>query len=513
MPPRIFIGDILYCASRVHPDWEWTCLVRSEEKGAKVAAEYPQVRLVYGTTDDSDLLEEEASKADTVFHSAASDDHVPSAQAILQGLGRRAANGPAYYIHTSGGFALAAATLATGKYGERFDKIYDDWDHVDELTSLPDHAPHRKVDKVVLAADPSKVRTAIVAPAVIYGKGRGPDKKKSAPVSEPFLRPRRVFVVGKGENIWHNIHVQDLTQLYLLLGEAAVNGGGSATWNAQGYYLAENGSYVNRKMLKLASSILYKKGLVSSPEPEEVTVEQSESILPWLKIMVGVDSQGIARRGRKLLGWSPTMPTFEDELEAALETDARAMGLSQLSNAMGAIEFCNSPNIKHTCSKTQDETNNPRPVCTQCTDPTRCIYPESGKRGLPQGYITHLETRLASTEQALFAVYEHLRSLGLHAEIPEGLGETPPSRSQTRVAKMAEWERLPLTGRGDLERWWTERRGGMVGYSEGLVGDSQGQAASLGVGSSREDGGSREEVAERKGQAEELARGEAGVYF
>ncbi|KAK1144769.1 hypothetical protein N8T08_004780 [Aspergillus melleus] len=87
--------------------------------------------------------------------------------------------------------------------------------------------------------------------------------------------------------------------------------------------------------------------------------------------------------------------------------------------------------------------------------------------GLPQGYITHLETRLASTEHALFAVYEHLRSLGLHTEIPEGLGEQQPSRSQTRVAKMAEWERLPLNARGDLERWWAERRGGVAGYSDG----------------------------------------------
>ncbi|KAI9037090.1 NAD(P)-binding protein [Aspergillus affinis] len=134
-------------------------------------------------------------------------------------------------------------------------------------------------------------------------------------------------------------------------------------------------------------------------------------------------------------------------------------------------------------------------------------------QGLPQGYITHLESRLASTEQALFAVYEHLRSLGLHTEIPEGLGEQQPSRSQTRVAKMAEWERLPLNARGDLERWWAERRGGVVGYSDGWVGDAaRAQTVVLGMGS-REDGGVQEEVREREGKAEELARGEAGVYF
>ncbi|RAH86615.1 NAD(P)-binding protein [Aspergillus japonicus CBS 114.51] len=339
MTPKVFItgvtgfvgGDILYCIAHAHPDWELSCLVRSPEKGAQVQQAYPQVRLVRGTTDDADLLETEASDADIVFHSAGSDEHVPSAQAIVRGLSRRrrsaADGGPGYYIHTSGAFTLATETLATGRYGELFDKQYDDWEHVDELTSLPDEAPHRRVDKVVLAADPARVRTAIVAPAVIYGQGRGPVKTKSAPLFEAFLRHRRVVTVGKGDNIWHNIHVQDLSQLYLRLGEAAASGGGNATWNHQGYYLVENGFYINREMLALAARILYAKGLVASPTVEAVTPEESENILPWLKVMVGVDSRGIALRGRKLLGWQPTMPSFEDELEKSLVIDARDLGL------------------------------------------------------------------------------------------------------------------------------------------------------------------------------------------
>lgn len=302
--------------------------MRGQEKGAKVAAAYPQARLVYGTTDDVDLIAEEASKADIVFHSAGSDEHMSSAEAIVQGLSRRESDTPAYYIHTSGAFILAAETVATGKYGERFDTVHDDWDHIGQLVSFPDYAPHRKIDKVVLAADPAKIRTAIVAPSVVYGMGRGPDKTKSAPLFDPFLKQRKVFVVGEGDNIWHNIHVQDLSQLYLLLAEAAVNGGRNATWNQKGYYLAENGSYVTREMLRLACHILHKKGLVKSPEPEFLTLEESEDIQLWFKIIVGGDSRGIAIRGRKLLGWAPSMPSFEDELEKALDIDARDQGLT-----------------------------------------------------------------------------------------------------------------------------------------------------------------------------------------
>jgi hypothetical protein len=54
-------------------------------------------------------------------------------------------------------------------------------------------------------------------------------KKRTFPMFEAFLRHKKVFAIGKGENIWHYIHVQDLSNLYLLLGEAAVDGGPPAT--------------------------------------------------------------------------------------------------------------------------------------------------------------------------------------------------------------------------------------------------------------------------------------------
>uniref|UniRef100_A0A060T6G6 ARAD1B15664p n=1 Tax=Blastobotrys adeninivorans TaxID=409370 RepID=A0A060T6G6_BLAAD len=335
MSPKVFLtgatgfigGDFLASALKAHSDWQWSCLVRSEEKGKKVAALSPQISLCYGTIDDINLIEEEASNADIVFHSAASDDHAASAEAIVRGLKRRNRDGPAFYIHTSGAFILAHQTLSFGQFGERLDKVFDDWDGIKELVTMPYSAPHRNVDKIVLSAGSERIKTAIVAPTVVYGVGRGPDKKKWGPLFESFLKSRKVFMVGKGENIWHNIHVQDLSRLNLLLAEAAASGGGNATWNQKGYYLAENGSYVCGEMLKMAADILYRKGLVNSPDLEVVPVDQSESVDRWLKIMVGADCQGVALRARKLLGWKPVMPSFEQELEPSLESDANELGL------------------------------------------------------------------------------------------------------------------------------------------------------------------------------------------
>lgn len=50
-----------------HPDYEYACLVRSKDKAEAVKKAFPDVRIVLGSLDDSQLLEEEAAKADIVL--------------------------------------------------------------------------------------------------------------------------------------------------------------------------------------------------------------------------------------------------------------------------------------------------------------------------------------------------------------------------------------------------------------------------------------------------------------
>ena len=61
--------------------------------------------------------------------------------------------------------------MAHKTFGQASSKIYDDWEGIKELISLPDEAFHRNVDKVVLegsAAHVDKIKTAIVCPPTIY---------------------------------------------------------------------------------------------------------------------------------------------------------------------------------------------------------------------------------------------------------------------------------------------------------------------------------------------------------
>lgn len=48
-------------------DYEVSCLVRNSDKGAQVASRWANIRLVYGDLESSDILEEEAKRADVVL--------------------------------------------------------------------------------------------------------------------------------------------------------------------------------------------------------------------------------------------------------------------------------------------------------------------------------------------------------------------------------------------------------------------------------------------------------------
>lgn len=177
---------------------------------------------------------------------AADNDHVACANAIIQGLSTRSS--PGYLIHTSGTSILLDGE--TNGYGNKLtSKVYDDLDHVEEVTNLPDEAWHRNVDKVVLDGITKGVKTAIVCPCCIYGLGTSPGKRVSWQIpqlSKWTLKRGKGLMVNKGQTHWNNIHVLDLAELYLLLVEEALKpDGGNATWGKEGYYFAENGEHVS----------------------------------------------------------------------------------------------------------------------------------------------------------------------------------------------------------------------------------------------------------------------------
>lgn len=60
-------GDVFHNLYSALPDYEYVALVRTDEKAQTVKKSYPSVKTVLGELDDSQLLEDNAAKADIVI--------------------------------------------------------------------------------------------------------------------------------------------------------------------------------------------------------------------------------------------------------------------------------------------------------------------------------------------------------------------------------------------------------------------------------------------------------------
>ncbi|KAK5127897.1 hypothetical protein LTR85_005014 [Meristemomyces frigidus] len=332
-------GDALYAIVNAHPDYDITCLVRNSDKGALVVKDYPKIKLVYGDLDSTELLEEEAKKADIVCHFAHA-DHKASATSIAKGLAAHEAARPGFFIHTSGTGILLFEDIKSGTYGEASDKVYDDLEHVSEVVSLPDDAPHRNVDKIVLEAGTKysdRVRTAIVCPPAIYGPGRGCAKVRSHQIPQlarSTLELGYGFKVGEGKTRWGVVNVHDLSNLYLKLVEEAAAGGTTAewpgkpaVWGAEGYYFCESGEIVWGEVSQWIATEAHKQGLIETDEVRSLSKEEADKLTPWGSALWGANSRARAKRAREVLKWEPKAPSLREVIKPTLELEVKSLGL------------------------------------------------------------------------------------------------------------------------------------------------------------------------------------------
>jgi hypothetical protein len=158
----------------------------------------------------------------------------------------------AHWIQVSGASLLAAAELADKDFvaGEPSDTVFDDLDGLSDIQDVVRRHPARTVDNFILfrAAETPNVNTALVIPPIIYGQGRGPVNQRSMQIpdlAKATIERGRGLQLGRGLSRWGNVHVQDLSDLFVKLVEAAVEGkSDERIWNANGVYLTSVGELV-----------------------------------------------------------------------------------------------------------------------------------------------------------------------------------------------------------------------------------------------------------------------------
>ena len=236
-----YIGGSI-AAALASAGYEVSGLVRSERSAEQVRA--LRITPVHGTLDDADVLGAAAVRADVALN-AANSDHEPSARAILQAL---EGTGKAY-IHTSG-----SSIVGTQSAGERVDAIFSE-----ETPIIPSigRAARVALNKYILSFKEKGVRSVIICPSLIYGIGHGPAKHS---IQVPWLiaLAKKGGVAkhyGPGENIWSNVHIDDLVDLYNLAIASAPAGA---------FYFAENGE---NSMKQVCDAINRKLGVNAETMP------------------------------------------------------------------------------------------------------------------------------------------------------------------------------------------------------------------------------------------------------
>ncbi|KAJ5334582.1 hypothetical protein N7452_006985 [Penicillium brevicompactum] len=322
-------GDSLAALFAKYPEFSYSALIRSAEKADQVKAQYPSVRTVIGDLDDSSLLERESAAADIVLHTADASDHVGAAKAIIAGLvSGHSKEKPGFLLHTGGTGILTWEDSDKNEFGNKSEHIYNDWEGVDELLTLPDHAFHRNVDQLILEAGTKHadvLKTALVCPPTIYGQGRGPVSQRGRQVYElanVTIRLKKGPIIGAGRSIWNNVHVHDLSDVYVLLVEASIAGRTDpGLWGADAYYLTENGEHYWGELAAATAEAAAKLGYIPEAKAESIDLESAKKYAGFESLSWGMNSRGQARRARHILGWKPSRPSIEEELPAILRSE------------------------------------------------------------------------------------------------------------------------------------------------------------------------------------------------
>jgi nucleoside-diphosphate-sugar epimerase len=255
-------------------------LVRSRESADLLAGR--GIEPVLGDLDDSDLLTREARAADAVVNTASA-DHAASVRALIAGL----AGSGKPLLHTSG-----SSVIGEDARGQKGSAVVFDEDTPLVVNAMKQ--ARRDIDLMVLGAAALGVRSAVICPGNIYGIGKG---LKPDSVQIPFLAANAreqgvVQIVGAGLNVWSNVHIDDVVDLYLLALAKAPAGA---------FYFAENGE---ASFGAIGAAIALRLGLAGVESlPPAVAAQRWGEAKAYFSL--GSNSRVRARRARRELGWSP----------------------------------------------------------------------------------------------------------------------------------------------------------------------------------------------------------------
>jgi nucleoside-diphosphate-sugar epimerase len=259
-----------------------TALARSDASAAKL--ESAGIQPIRGDFSDPKSVGSAADAADGVISLATTYDPAidgPAIDAILEALA--GSNKP--FIYTSGIWS----------HGDTGGKVVDE-------TSPPNPAElvrwRQKVEQRVLDGARRGIRSVVIRPAIVYGRGGG----IPAGFVDSARKEGAARYVGTGRNRWPLVHVDDLADLYLLALEKAPPGT---------LLLGVHGP--SRPVSEIAAAA--SRGAGAGGRTVATPLEEARKKIGAYADALALDQQASGRRAQELLGWKPRRPDALEDLE------------------------------------------------------------------------------------------------------------------------------------------------------------------------------------------------------
>jgi nucleoside-diphosphate-sugar epimerase len=262
--------------------YQLSALARSDAAADRLSA--AGIEPIRGDFADPRSVAAGARGADGVISLATTYDAAvdgPAIDAILEALA--GSNKP--FIYTSGIWS----------HGDTAGNVVDE-------NSPPNPPPlvawRQGVEDRVLAGARRKIRTVVIRPAIVYGRGGG----IPAGFVESARKDGAAQFVGTGENHWPFVHVDDLADLYLLALENAPPGT---------LLLGVSGEAHPVREVAAAAS----RGAGANGNVKAWPLEDARKKLGAYADALVLDQQASGRRAQQLLGWQPHRADVLEDIE------------------------------------------------------------------------------------------------------------------------------------------------------------------------------------------------------
>lgn len=314
-----FIGEAIL-QLLIQNAYQVSILVRRESAPVRL-----DVKSVFASLDESEVIEETVVSRDSIIHTASS-RHLASVEAVFAGIRRRAGGGKdTIYIHTSG--ATHLADDSAGFF--RGDKIYDD-NRPHDIDGFP-NTESRVVDLAILRhrdALGAGTKIAIVTPPLVYGVGpvTGRLSIQLPTLVRYALKHGYAGQIGQGLSVWNHIHVKDLARGYMTILKW-MESTPSEYVNSNPWWFCENGEEISWNQCAAAiGQAVHHAGRINNSLPKTIPPENYSDLFgTYTETALGSNSRNRATRLRTL-GWEPEEKTslaslIEDEIPVILEDE------------------------------------------------------------------------------------------------------------------------------------------------------------------------------------------------